>query len=75
MRIPAHPHVSVGDGNSVGPGALGRLGNPAAVSALIAEPFTKPDDGGDEVTAGLAAGLALVGLLWRGVSAEGRRAR
>ena len=27
--------------------ALGRLGNPAAASALLAEPFTKPDDGGD----------------------------
>ncbi|MSU66296.1 MAG: c-type cytochrome [Opitutus sp.] len=27
--------------------ALGRLGNPAAAAALLAEPFTKPDDGGD----------------------------
>lgn len=27
--------------------ALGRIGNPAAAAALIAEPFTKPDDGGD----------------------------
>ncbi len=27
--------------------ALGRLGNPAAAAALIAEPFTKPDDSGD----------------------------
>ena len=27
--------------------ALGRLGNPAAATALLAEPFTKPEDGGD----------------------------
>jgi putative heme-binding domain-containing protein len=27
--------------------ALGRLGNPAAAAALMAEPFTKPEDGGD----------------------------